>query len=245
MENKRIPRTEEVLGLPLCAENERTLLRYLSQRMRSGTRTLVFTPNLEMLASAREDPTRRALLLRADLLIPDGIGAVLLSGGRIGRRIPGIELGERLLAEAADHGYRVALLGGRPGVAARAARKLRKTHAGLRIVFTHDGYFGENELPRVTETLRRTSPELLFVCTGFPRQELLLTRVADGLPTLRLGICLGGSLDVWSGTVRRAPRPFRLIGLEWLWRTLRDPSRLPRLLGAVHALTRHKETEHV
>ena len=196
-----------------------------------------------MLSAARDDSACRAILSGADLLLPDGVGAILLSGGRIRRRIPGIEMGEALLALSASYGSRVFLLGSKKGVAECAAERLSRRFVGLRVVGTHHGYFGDDALPHVTELLRASEAELLIVCMGFPKQEKLLLDLSDSLPTLRVGIGLGGALDVWAGVSRRAPLPFRLLGLEWLYRILKEPSRVPRLFGSVRRLLRKKDGE--
>ena len=241
LENKGLYRAFSLYGLPLFAGNRRDARDLLALFLRRREKALVFTPNLEMLSAAKCDPACRAILSGADLLLPDGVGAVLISLGRIRRRIPGIEAGEALLSLAADHGYRVFLLGGRHGIAERAADRLRHRFVGLRVVGTHHGYFEEDELPEIIEILRASEAELLIVCMGFPKQEKLLLAVSEQLPTLRVGIGLGGALDVWSGSSRRAPLPSRLLGLEWLYRILCEPARIPRLLGSVRALLRKKE----
>ena len=217
-----------VLSVPRAAAEGILRARLLKKDDRP---TLIFTPNLEMLAAARRDPVRCARLRSAGLCLPDGVGTLLLSGGRIRERFPGIEAGEYLLSVAAEEDVGVYLLGGRPGVAEAAADRLRTRFPALRIVGTHHGYFAPEspDEARITEDLRRLSPGLLIVCTGFPRQEDYLVRVRSVLPGLRVGIALGGALDVWSGQLRRAPELLRRCGLEWLWRVVREPKRLGRL----------------
>ena len=239
MKNEKSAR---VCGLALQGgtrrDGEKALARLLE--VKEAHPALVFTPNLELLAAARQSQTARALLRSADLLLPDGIGAVLLSGGRIKKRFPGIEAGEFLLALAARRGYRVYLLGGKDGVAKRAASVLKKRYPGLSVVGTHHGYFplGGKEEAAVTKRLCAADPELLIVCMGFPKQERFLRQVQHRLPSLRIGIALGGSLDVWSGDVRRAPAVLRVCGMEWLWRTAKEPRRAARLVRSLSLLLR-------
>lgn len=190
-----------------------------------------------MLASAKHNLRVRSVLGSADLLLPDGIGVLALSGFRIKERLPGIEAGEFLLSKAADSGLPVAFVGGKPGIAARAACQLRKRFPRLPVVLTHHGYIKANsdEERALTEQLRAASPAVLIVGMGFPRQEEYLLRVKNTLSSLRLGIGLGGALDVFAGSVRRAPVFLQKCGLEWLFRVLNDPKRIPRLLKSLSA----------
>ena len=232
-----LPKTVSVCGLRIFAESRRESEKALARliEIHVGRAALVFTPNLEMLSAAKNDSRISSLLRRADLLLPDGVGTRILSGFRIKERLPGIEAGEFLLSLAARRGYRIYLLGGKSGVPERAACALKHRYPGLRIVGTHHGYFSpcSREENAVTARIRAAAPDVLIVCMGFPRQESYLLRVRDALPSLRIGIALGGAVDVWSGTVCRAPAVFRACACEWLWRVAREPRRAGRLLKSV------------
>jgi len=171
------------------------------------------------------------------------VGTQILSGFRIRERLPGIEMGEFLLSIAAKHHLRVFLLGGRPCVALRASERLHILYPGLHTVGTHHGYFeaGSESERTVQNAIRRSAPDLLLVCMGFPRQEAFLLKYRSTFPTLRIGIGLGGALDVWAGDLRRAPLPFRRCGLEWLWRIVREPKRIPRFLGNLIGFPKRKD----
>ena len=192
---------------------------------REGKHLSVFTPGATVAAKAEKDGALRALLESGDLILADGVGCRLAARfAREGRLsvVRGIELGEALLDEAEREGLRVFFYGGRKGVAVRAAAAVRKKHPSLEIRCA-DGY-GEDPL----NDILAFSPHLLFVCLGSPRQELYIVRRKQALSCACLG--LGGSFDVWSGDLARAPRFLRLMGLEWLWRTLLEPKRICRLL---------------
>ncbi|MBQ9079928.1 MAG: WecB/TagA/CpsF family glycosyltransferase [Clostridia bacterium] len=199
----------------------------------------VFTPNAEMIYRAARDGRLAALLNSGDINTADGIGTVWAArrlGTPLSGRVAGIELGEAALRFAAERGLRVFLLGGKPaqgdlpGVADRAAARLRDRFPTLNICGTHHGYFESNsaEEQALLERIRATSPHLLVVCLGFPRQERWIMENRDELGCVRVAMALGGSLDVWSGSVRRAPAMIRAAHLEWAWRILRDPRRLKR-----------------
>ena len=193
----------------------------------------VFTPNAEMIYRAASDPGIAATLNAGDLNVPDGVGTVWASrmlGTPLPQRVAGIELGQAAIASAARQGLSVYLLGGKPGVADRASVRLMQKHPDLVIAGTHHGYFdisGEQN-QEVIDSIRAASPDLLIVCLGFPRQEHWILANRHQLEGVRLAMALGGSLDVWSGDVRRAPALVRRTGLEWLWRVASSPARLKR-----------------
>ena len=196
-----------------------------------GESCVVFTPNALMLERCRRDAALPPLFSHASLSLPDGVG-VLWAARRRGKHIPmrvaGIEFGEALVREAARLGLRVFFLGGKEGIAARAAENMKRKYPSLCVAGTHWGYFdmqGE-ENRRVLEQIRMGRTDILFVCFGFPLQERWITENRGALTAVRVIAALGGSLDVWSGTLSRAPRLLRGLGLEWAWRMAREPRRL-------------------
>jgi len=207
----------------------------------------VVTPNAVMLEKCRKDPGKADMLNRASLSLADGIGikwAARRQGTPLCARIAGIDFGADLLSYAARNGLRVFLLGGEDGVAEAAANRLIKCYPGLCVCGTYWGFFerfGEDD-HRLISVLRATRPDILFVCMGFPRQEEWITDHLDQLSDVRVIAGLGGSLDVWSGHIRRAPRPLSRLGLEWAWRIALEPkkrlSQLPLLFR--FALFGHK-----
>lgn len=200
----------------------------------TGEPCVVFTPNALMLEQCRRDVELATLLNHASLSLPDGAG-VLWAARKMGtplfERVAGIDFGLDLLAHADEAGLRVFLLGGGEGVAERAAEKMRKKHPRLCICGTTWGYFNKigEENTRVVSYIRACRPHILLVCMGFPIQERWVIENLYHLADIRVIACLGGSLDVWSGEVRRAPDWMSRAGLEWLWRMLRQPKRLSAL----------------
>ncbi len=203
----------------------------------------VVTPNATILDACRRNPEYADLLNRASLSLADGAG-VLLAARRahtpLTERIAGIDFGEALLREAAKRDLRVFLLGGRDGVAARAAEKLCLRYPTLRICGTYWGYFGSSERERqeVLSHIRATRPDILFVCLGFPRQEQWIGQNLSYLSDVRVVAGLGGSLDVWAELVRRAPIPLRLCGMEWAWRMAHEPRRMAQIPSIVRFLVK-------
>ncbi len=188
------------------------------------------TPNPEIVEMCRKDPEAMAAVNGADLVIADGVGVIYgarILGTPLKERLPGIEFAQRLMERMADSGRRLYLLGAKPGVAEEAARRLAEQYPGLRIAGTHDGYFQEDG--PVTEAIRASGAEVVFVCLGAPKQEKWMAK--NGAATgAHLLIGLGGCLDVFSGQVQRAPEIYRKLGLEWFHRLIKHPGRAGRML---------------
>lgn len=187
------------------------------------------TPNPEFILAARKDPAFRQVLLDADLVLPDGIG-VIYSAKLLGRplkgRAPGIEFAQQLIAWMAKNGKRLFLLGAKPGVAELAAANLKTQYPGLIVCGTHDGYFQEDE--PVVEAIRAAAADVVFVCLGAPKQEFWMAKNGPASGA-HLMVGLGGSLDVFAGVVDRAPEGFQKLGLEWLYRLMKEPKRFGRM----------------
>ncbi len=189
----------------------------------------VVTPNPELVDRARREEPFRQALNGADLVLPDGIGVVYAAkilGRPLKGRCPGIDFAGKLMEHMARSGLRLYLLGAKPGVAETAAARLEAGYPGLTICGTHDGYFQEDEA--VVEDIRAAGADVVFVCLGAPKQEYWM--VKNGPATgARLMAGLGGSLDVFAGVVERAPEGWQKLGLEWLYRLIREPSRIGRM----------------
>lgn len=218
------------LGLPVTNLSRENIIDFLEKTIRERRKIHVVTINPEMIARQVQNSFFREVLLQADLLVPDGIGIVWgikFLYGETFRRIPGIELAEALFARGCEQGFRFYLLGGKEGVAEKAAHSLRIRYPGLQIVGYHHGYFQEDQ--EIVTSINRTSPEVLLVGMGSPRQELWIHVHREKLvPLVLMGV--GGGLDVWSGTKKRAPRLWCVLGLEWFFRVLQEPGRLKRIV---------------
>ena len=163
-------------------------------------------------------------------MLPDGAGVVLAAKLRktpLKQKVAGVDFADRLLGVLAETGNTLYLLGGKPGIAELAAQKMVEKHPGLRICGTADGYFKE-ETP-VIEKINAVKPDVLFVCVGAPKQEIFMNAHRDELD-VRLMAGLGGSLDAFAGTVKRAPKWMIRCNLEWLYRLVKEPKRFGRML---------------
>lgn len=195
-----------------------------------GSGRYVVTPNPEIVMLAREDVRLRAALDGAALVLPDGIGVVKgakILGTPLKGKLPGIDFAAGVMAKLAEKGGSVFLFGAKPGIAEKAGEALSARYPGLRIAGLNDGYFSD-DAPIVTK-INAASPDLLLVCLGAPKQEFWM-RKYDGRLNVGLMAGLGGSLDVFAGAVSRAPKIWQDLGLEWLYRLIREPKRIGRMM---------------
>lgn len=188
----------------------------------------VITINPEMFQTADNDSYFANIVREAEMVIPDGIGIKIglkLTGKNVAR-IPGIDFAKKLLKEAALSNIPVAIIGSKEEVITKAIENLQNEISGLNIVYYHNGYFDNDE--EIYSELKNHSPKLILIAMGSPRQEKFIYEAKKKLnPALMVGI--GGSLDVWSGFVKRAPKIYQVLGLEWLYRTITQPSRFKRI----------------
>jgi len=220
-------RKAEILGVQIDVMTVAESLAFICNAVQSGRRIRVVTANPELLLRVQRDGYMRRIIDQADLVVPDGAGVVWAGrylGSMMKERVTGIDLSVRLLAEAQKQGWRVFFLGGKPGVAEKAAQRQRRTYPGL-LLATHHGYFALEEEEAVIERIRRFKPHLLLVGFGVPYQEYWLARFPD-LAAVSMGV--GGTFDVLSGDLRRAPKWIQNICLEWLYRLVQEPKRLHR-----------------
>ena len=197
----------------------------------------IHTPNAEIVQMCVEHPEKRELINSADLIIPDGAG-VVLAGKILKKRltkgkVAGIELLEGLVRDSGKNGRKVFLLGSKPdagngkSVAETAREKLLEKYPDALIVGTHDGYFKDDAA--IIEEINASGADILAVCLGVPKQEEWMYAHKDELKTALAG-GFGGSLDVFAGTVNRAPKFFIKLNLEWFYRLLKQPSRIGRMM---------------
>lgn len=190
----------------------------------------VVTPNPEIVMTCWENTDAMEAVQNADLVLPDGVGVVYgakILGTPLKGKLPGIDFATELMRRMAKRCGRVYLLGAKPGVAEMAGERLTEQFPGLIVCGTHDGYFQEDA--PVVDEINALQPDLLLVCLGAPKQEIWMLRNRSAL---KVGLMagLGGSLDVFAGTVKRAPAFFQKLGLEWFYRLIKEPWRFKRMM---------------
>lgn len=190
----------------------------------------IVTINPEMIQTARRNKEFADIINNARLVVPDGIGVEIglkILGHKV-RRIAGIELGRALIDRLA--GEPAAFIGAKPEIIKKAVENLKNDVGNLNAVYVQDGYFKDDE--RVLTELSEKHPRLVLVALGSPKQEFFINEAKKRLPDA-LFIGLGGSFDVWSGVVERAPEIYQRMGLEWLYRTIKEPQRFKRIFPAL------------
>lgn len=200
--------------------------------MLEGKGHMIFTPNPEIIMLAQQDGEFKKILNEADLLLADGIGVVI--GSKILRkplpeRVAGFDFACRLFER--DAGFY--LFGAKPGVAEAAAEKLKGQ--GVNVVGTHHGYFDDDE--DIIADINEKNPDVVLVCLGAPKQEKWIYNNRHKM-NAAIYIGVGGTLDVLSGNVKRAPVIVQKMYLEWLYRGLSDLSRVGRLMAIPKFLIR-------
>ncbi len=218
------------VGVDICTMEEAT--DFLVSSMEKDGLTSVYTPNSEIILHAYKTPDYCEILNRGSLITADGIGVVYASkilGQALPERVSGFDLANKLLECAAPMGKTLYLFGGKPGVAERAAEKIVELYPGIKIVGFSDGYFDAEKEKEIVKDINEKSPDILFVCLGFPKQECWIDAHMDIKAKVAMGI--GGSLDVFAGEVKRAPLFFQKAGLEWFYRLIKQPSRFIRMLA--------------
>jgi len=188
----------------------------------------VVTINPEMISYASKNHEFTNIIQSAQLVVPDGIGVEIglrILGYKV-RRIAGIELARELINIFAKENKSIAFVGARPEIINNAVKNLKNEIENINIIYAKDGYFTDDN--EIYNELKEKQPKLLLVAMGSPKQEEFIYKLKDLLPdTLMIGV--GGSFDVWAGTVKRAPVIYQKIGLEWLYRTIKEPKRFKRI----------------
>lgn len=222
-----------VLGVKVGKYSIDSAADRIVQYLKDGERRKsVFTPNSEIIMMGYKDPEFCKLLNRADILTADGIGVVYASRilkNPIETRAAGYDIACEVLAKMAPLGMSVYLFGAKPGVAQTAAENICKKYPGVVIAGCADGYFDSDKEKLIIADINEKKPDVLFVCLGAPKQEIFMKTHLKELH-VKLMIGLGGSLDSFAGTVKRAPNWMIRCNLEWLYRLIKEPKRFGRML---------------
>jgi N-acetylglucosaminyldiphosphoundecaprenol N-acetyl-beta-D-mannosaminyltransferase len=224
-----------ILGVPVDAVTYDEWLIMIGRWMQDrtgGEPHHVCTVNPEFIMIAQRDPNFFNVLNRADLCIPDGVGllwAARYLGHPLPERVTGSDGVPRIAERAAQEGWRLFLLGAAPGIADKTAEILMARYPGLKIVGTYSGSPASYEEDELVEQVNASGADILFVAYGAPVQDKWIAR---NLPRLRVKMAMGvgGAFDFIAGVVPRAPLWMQRLGLEWLFRLVRQPRRIGRML---------------
>ena len=215
----------KILSSQVSNTNYEEILEQIKSLIAGSNLSYIVTPNPEIVLYAQKHPDYQQIINSADIAIPDGFGLLLaarLRGQKFQQRITGTNLAQKLLGQN-NSSFKIFLLGGQPG----AGEKIKEKFSQANIVGFDDGgiinKLGQGEKDQqVTDKIK---------------QEYWLARNKDQLTTVKLAICVGGAFDYLSGTIKRAPKWLRQIGLEWLYRLFRQPKRFVRIFRATIVFT--------
>ncbi|MBW7877757.1 MAG: WecB/TagA/CpsF family glycosyltransferase [Anaerolineae bacterium] len=222
-----------ILGLPVHAVTFDQWLDIIGAWVRAGDGLHhVCTINPEFVMVAQTDPVFRRVLRQADLCVPDGIG-LLLAARMLGRKLPERVTGSdgvpRIAERAAREGWSLFLLGAAEGIAAQAAAILIERYPGLKIAGTFSGSARREDEDAQVAMINASGADILLVAYGAPKQDAWIARNAPRL-NVKMAMGIGGSLDFVAGIVPRAPVWMQRAGIEWLFRLIRQPWRIKRML---------------
>lgn len=223
-----------ILGIPInnLNINEATSLSLIFMEENYSLPKIIFTPNPEFILNALQDDEFMKILNSSDLNIPDGIGVIIASkilNSPLKQRVAGYDLVQNLFNSMRLKNKTVFFLGASDDVILKAKQNMEKKYRGLKVVGIHNGYFDNSLDNIIIEQINSLSPDLLLVGLGSPKQEKWIFQNKDKLKT-KLIIGVGGSFDVMSGNIKRAPEIFIKLNLEWFYRLLVQPSRFYRII---------------
>lgn len=228
--------------------------------LKDGHQHHIVTPNPEILLTAQNDEKYKRILNRASMSVPDGTGIVwaaslegsvnILKGilhmfltvfapkrlpKILPERVTGTDLMKGVLERSIKdpNEYRIFLLGAQDGVAEQIHEIYRFKDKNCKIVGTYEGSPSVEDESGILGLIKDAEPDMLFVAYGAPEQEKWIGRNLKKMPSVKVAMGVGGAFDFLAGKAKRAPKSFRKMGLEWLWRLLTQPRRLKRIWNAV------------
>lgn len=217
-----------ILGLSMDALTMKQAVSLVDETIRERKRLLIGVVNAAKIVNMGRNPELDEAVRSADVIFADGMSVVWAS--RILRqglpeRVPGIDLMTHMLELADQRGYRVFCLGATQEVLEMIVRQIEERYPGVVLVGSHQGYFTDQDEPRIAEAIKAAAPDMLFAAMSSPKKEKFLARWSG---ELSVPVChgVGGAFDVMAGKVKRAPRMWQKLGLEWLYRVIQEPRRM-------------------
>lgn len=222
---------ESYLGIDVSALSYEGIIEDLGHRIEEGKQSTIIAVNPEKVMAAQRDPQVKELINASTYQIADGVGILLaakLKGGQITSRVTGVDMMSALLRFASEDGLPVYFFGAKEEVVTKAIANIKETFPTIKVAGYTNGYDKDEEA--LVQRIQQSGAKVIFVALGSPKQELWIQRNMPKLSNVQVFQGVGGSFDVFSGTVKRAPVAFRKLGLEWLYRLIASPSRIKRQL---------------
>ena len=220
----------KVLNYNIDLFNVEDALNYTKYLLDSGYSAQVITINPEMIEFALKNEDFSSIINNAELVIPDGMGIkiALAINGINQIRIPGIEYSKKMIEICANSNIPIGMVGATKQVIEKAMENLKNEFPKLNIAYYRDGFFQSGDEPQIIQEIKNSSARFILVALGSPKQEFFIDNGRKAINNA-VWIGVGGSFDVWSGVVKRAPVIFRKLGLEWFYRVIDNPKRISRI----------------
>ena len=225
--------TISILGVPIDNITKEEAGKITLQLVKNSNKSckMIFAPNTEFVMKAQKDKEFFDLLKLSSLSTPDSVGIMLgakLQGKKFVERIPGQAYFREILRVGEKENLTFYLLGGMPGIAEKAKENLKKIYPNIKIIGVHDGYIEGEEEKKVIEEINTLKPNVLFVAMGAPKQEKWIYKHKEEL-RVEVAAGQGGTFDYEAGRIKRAPKFIQKMGIEWIWRLIRQPKRIIRM----------------
>ncbi len=220
------------------------VLDFVKASLDNGESIQIVTINPEMIEAAKKNPDFANVLKYAELVIPDGVGVKLALAfkGIKQEQIRGVDFAQSLIELANRHGYKLALIGAKPEINEKLVQVLGEKYPNLNIVYHHDGYFQNDD--EMIENIKNSGANIILSALGAPKQEFFNEKIKNQIQG-SVSIGLGGTFDVMSGSIKLAPPIYRKLGLEWLYRTIKQPERFKRIFPTLPLFLFHSIIEAV
>lgn len=224
----------KILGVNIDNVNAEEAANITGELIKTSNKSckLIVAPNTEFVMRAQKDKEFFDILSSARLATPDSVGveiAAKLQKNPIKKRIPGQEYFRKILAIGERENWSFYFLGGKGDTVQRAIENIKKIYPNINIVGAHEGFFEEKSESDVINEINTLQPNVLFVAMGSPAQEKWIYHHKDELK-VDIAAGQGGTFDYEAGNIKRAPKCFQKIGIEWLWRLILQPKRIVRMI---------------
>lgn len=222
--------TRVLFGVPINALSMADSVALVDQTIRDRGRLLIGVVNAAKMVNMRRNEVLCDAMAKCDITLADGIAvvwALKLLRRAIPCRVPGIDLMHEILRQGQSTGYRVYLFGASEAVSATVEERIRELYPGIVIAGRRNGYYNDDEEPRIVEQIRASKADVIFVAMSPPKKEVFLGQWRD---ELGVHVChgVGGAFDVLAGKVKRAPDLWQRLGMEWFYRVVQEPRRMWR-----------------
>mgnify|MGYP001805872404 FL=1 len=221
----------KILDFKVFNEDKNSLMKYIEKYEKIN----IVSGNPEILLNGmKNSKLKESFNAETSLIIPDGIGTVLASKivkDPVKEKIAGIDVVKEILMKADKEKKSIYLLGAEEEVLVKCIENIKKQHPSLNIAGSHNGFFDLNNCKDIIEDIKSKDIYAIFVAMGSPRQEIFIDKILHD-SNIKIFMGVGGVFDVFAGKVKRAPKWMISLGLEWLYRTIKEPFRIKRL-GAI------------